>query len=256
MGRPCPRDGAASLKPAGSGSHSRRRAEAAALAARQLPAGRRRWNAGSYSASLRRTIGRHSCLAPAAPGGEATLSASEGRRGRRDPTGRGCRLDPEGPRWTRSRSPPGVLKRLSGILATARRWDPVRVTRTSESLGQCRVLDSLANVTPPPARMPSRATRRADTRRQAQRSWPGTRKATLKATRKATREKTRKATRKAARNLYGQRPIGRRRPCPSHAIVLRAGPGPVGPRPAAGVSSTVQCTSCSGSVCCISCESA
>ena len=151
---------------------------------------------------------------------------------------------------------PSGAARSSGILATARRWDPVRVTRTSESLGQCRVLDSLANVTPPPARMPSRATRRADTRRQAQRSWPGTRKATLKATRKATREKTRKATRKAARNLYGQRPIGRRRPCPSHAIVLRAGPGPVGTRPAAGVSSTVQCTSCSGSVCCISCESA
>ena len=32
---------------------------------------------------------------------------------------------------------PSGAARSSGILATARRWDPVRVTRTSESLGQC-----------------------------------------------------------------------------------------------------------------------
>ena len=62
----------------------------------------------------------------------------------------------------------------------------------------------------------------------------GTRKANRRETRKEIQKATRKATRKAARNLGGPRPIGRRSTCPTYAIVLRAGPGPVGPRPAAG----------------------
>ena len=100
------------------------------------------------------------------------MSAPEGRRGRRDPTRRGCRLDPELPLWTRSRSPPASLG-PPGILATARRQDPVRVARTSESLGQCRVLDSLVNITPLPTRISSWAARGAETQRQPRRSLPG-----------------------------------------------------------------------------------
>ena len=80
--------------------------------------------------------------------------------------------------------------------------------------------------------MSSRAARGAETRRQAQRSWPGTRKATRKATFKVTR--------KAARNLYGPRPIGRGRPCPSYASPSGPDPDQSGPGQRRG--SAAQCS--------------